>query len=253
MKSIILPLAAGFILLGAPAILAQGQSAARKLTLRGYLHDPVHPALVPFVFKEPDNKASDKSGGKETPLVWRMDGLSDPVEVNAVENTLYLHLPGGQMAARIKVAESIKRCIVIVVPATEPGTGLPYRMVLLDDDPARFPYGTSKVLNMTGVQAAVEAGEHKLKLDSGKISMIPEVRKVDDFNMAQANFYVRNGESWIPITERRLQFMDNFRRVYLIFSTPGSKRPPFVKTLLDCKQLEGMKGLNVQPAVTATQ
>lgn len=232
MKSITLPLAACLIVLCVASVSAQDQSAARELTLRGYLHDPVHAAQEPFVFKEPG-----ETGGKETPLVWRVDSLSEPTKVRAVKNTLLLYLQGGQLAARTTVAANIEHGIVIVVPASDPGTGLPYRMVLFDDDPARFPYGTSKVLNMTDVQATVEAGEHKADVEPGGISTIPEVLKVDDFNMAQTDFHVKKGDSWQPITERRLQFMDSFRRVFIISSSPDSKRPPFVKTLLDNKPL----------------
>lgn len=233
MKSITLPLAACLIVLCVASVSAQDQSAARELTLRGYLHDPVHAAQEPFVFKEPG-----ETGGKETPLVWRVDSLSEPTKVRAVKNTLFLHLPDGEMAATITVEGNVKSGIVIVFPSAGPGTGLPFRMVLIDDDPARFPFGTSKVLNMTDVQAKVEAGEHKVGLEPGSVSTIPKVLKVDDFKMAQTNFHAKKGDAWQPITERRLQFMDHFRRVFFIFSSPGSLRPPSVKTLLDNKPLE---------------
>jgi len=234
MKSITLPLAAGLIVLCGPAVSAQQQSAARELTLRGYLHDPVNPAREPFVFKEPE-----KSGGKATPVVWRADNLSDFIKVRAVENTLFLHLPGGQMAARITVAENIKRGILIVAPSSAPGAGTPYRTVLIDDDPALFPYGTAKVLNMTGVEAAVEAGEHRILLPSGKISTIPEILKAGDGVMVQTNFYVKKDDNWMPVTERRLEYSKRLRRVYFIYTTPGSRRPPFVRTLLDRKPFTG--------------
>jgi hypothetical protein len=232
MKQLTLPFAAGIILLCAPAVSAQEQAAARELTLRCYLHDPVNPVREPFVFKEPE-----KSGGITTPVVWDPDNLSQPIKVRAVENTLFLHLPGGGMAARTTVAANINRGIVIVVPT--PGAELPFRMVLLDDDPARFPYGTAKVLNMAPADVAVAAGEHKIKLESGKISPIPEVRKVDGSNMAPTNFYVKKDSEWVPITERMLDYSDHLRRVYLIFTPPGSRRPPVVQTLLDRKVFTG--------------
>lgn len=245
MKHLTLPLAAVLTLLCGPALLAQEQSAARELTLRGYLHDPVKPAPEPFVFKEPE-----KSGGKATPITWRADNLSDSIKVRAVENTLFLHLPDGRMAARTTVAGNIRRGIVIVVPSSAAGADLPFRMLLIDDDPARFPYGTSKVLNMTDAEAAVlvdqgkadaEAEPHRILLPSGQVSTIPEVSKDGKGKSAQTNFYikVKKDNTWVPITERVLEYSDQLRRVYFIFTTPGSRRPPFVRTLLDRKPFTG--------------
>lgn len=232
MKQLTLPLAAGIILLCAPAVSAQEQAADRELTLRCYLHDPLHSVRESFVFKEPE-----KSGGIATPVVWDPDNLSDSIKVRAVENTLFLHLPGGGMAARTTVDGNIKRGIVIVVPA--PGAELPFQMVLFDDDPAQFPYGTAKVLNMVRADVAVAAGEHKIKLESGKISTIPKVSKFDESKLAPTNFYVKKDSEWVLITERMLEYSDHLRRVYLIFAPPGSQLPPVVQTLLDRKVFTG--------------
>jgi hypothetical protein len=50
--------------------------------------------------------------------------------------------------------------------------------------------------------------------------------------MAQVNFYLRDGETLVPFTERRLRFVDEIRRIFLVHATPGSQQPT-VTTLVD--------------------
>lgn len=43
---------------------------------------------------------------------------------------------------------------------------------------------------------------------------------------------MKEGENWNPFTERQLQFLDEFRRIFIIHTTPGSNQP-FVATIVD--------------------
>ena len=72
----------------------------------------------------------------------------------------------------------------------------------------------------------------KEKIDPGKITKVPPVRKVNEFNMAQTNFYYQRDESWVAFTERQLQFLDACRRLFIIDATPGALSPR-VTTIVD--------------------
>lgn len=76
------------------------------------------------------------------------------------------------------------------------------------------------------------AREHKLPVKPGAMGVVPAVKKKNEFNMAQTNFYMKEGENWNPFTERQLQFLDEFRRIFIIHTTPGSNQP-FVATIVD--------------------
>jgi hypothetical protein len=105
-------------------------------------------------------------------------------------------------------------------------------MVLIDDSAKAFPKGEARALPLVGVETAIQAGEHRLPIHPGKITNVPPVRKVNEFNMAQTNFYYKQGETWVPFTERQLQFLDAYRRVFIVHVTPGALQPS-VTTIVD--------------------
>ena len=51
-------------------------------------------------------------------------------------------------------------------------------------------------------EAAIEAGKHKLPIYSGVIASVPPVKKVNEYNMAQTNFYYKQREAWTAFAER---------------------------------------------------
>lgn len=98
-----------------------------------------------------------------------------------------------------------------------------------------FPKGESRVLSLLGLKTAVEAVEHKIPLEPGKMSRIPAVRKVNDFNMAQTNLHDQQKDgTWVAFAERQLQYLDVCRRFFIIHTTPGSLQPT-VTTIIDTR------------------
>ena len=61
---------------------------------------------------------------------------------------------------------------------------------------------------------------------------MPPVTKVNEFNMAQTNFYYQQGEAWVVFTERQLQYLDASRRLFIIHATPGALQPT-ITTIVD--------------------
>jgi len=106
------------------------------------------------------------------------------------------------------------------------------RWVLPDGSEKAFPAGESAGLPLISAETAIQAGEHRLPVHPGKITRVPPVKKVDEFNMAQTNFYYQQGGSWVAFTERQLQFLDASRRVFIIHATPGAIQPT-VTTIVD--------------------
>ena len=74
-------------------------------------------------------------------------------------------------------------------------------------------------------ELAMEAGEHKLPIHPGEIARLPPVKKVDEFNMAQTNFYFKKGDSWTVITQRQLQYLDRIRRIFIVHVATGAAHP----------------------------
>ncbi len=212
------------------AIHAQQQEAAPPVSFRAVLHDPVHPVAELFY--------TDKTGAV-VPLEFRPQDLSRAMLTLPLNGSLVLYdkaavdpeNPAASLAASVKLPTDIKQAIVVVVPAAA-GEKPAYRMLVIDDSTKAFPPGESRVLPLLGVETAIQAGEHRLPVHPGKITSVPPVRKVDEFNMAQTNFYYQQGESWVPFTERQLQFLDASRRIFIIHATTGALQPT-VTTIVD--------------------
>lgn len=206
------------------------QESTQKISVRAVLHDPVNPAAELFMLDD---------AGKVAKLNLVPSNLSAAQATVPVNGSLVLYKssmvdpknPQASVAASVKVPQNLKKAIVIIVTAG-PNANPPYRLVLVDDSPTGFPKGESRVLSLVPAETAIEAGEHKLPVKPGTLVTVPTVKKVNEFNMAQTNFYYKEGETWNPFTERQLQYLDEFRRVFIIHTTPGSTQP-FVATIVD--------------------
>lgn len=210
--------------------LAQQNDGPAAVQIRAVLHDPVRPVAELYL--------ADRTGSVVR-LELVAEGWSKAQFTVPVNGLLVLYdsatvdpkKPGENVAASCKIPANTQRAMIVVLPG--PADAKPaYRMVLVDDSATAFPKGESRVISLVPVEMAVEAGEHKLPVHPGKITDVPAVRKVNEFNMAQTNFYYKDEESWVAFTERQLQFLDAFRRVFIIHATPGAIQPT-VTTIVD--------------------
>lgn len=208
------------------------EAAARKLSLRAVLHDPLKPQTDLFV--------PVKEGELEI-LYLSLEGLTDPQEVQLADGVLRLYTsptidpekPLENLAATLTVPEALTRAVVFIFPSGKEA-GPAYRMVVLNDDPRVFPKGETRVLNMTALALAMKAGEHAVKLPSAKISSVPVVKKLDHMNRAPTEFY-RPGDGdteWILFAERPMQFSLSARNLVIVYQMAGLKEPR-VRTLVD--------------------
>jgi hypothetical protein len=220
--------------LSAVMVLAQSavaQTASGPVQIRAFYHNPIKPFADFFV--------ADASGVIQ-PLKIVAEGMSTPQITSPVNGNIVLYTqqnvdpkkPAESLAASVALPADMKRVALIIFPAAAEGAKPPYRIVVMNDSPTAFKKGESRALNLTMADIAVEAGEHKLPVKTGEITILPAVTKKDEFNMAQTNFYYKEKETWVPFIERQLQYVDATRRIFLVYLTPGSTQP-FVTTIVD--------------------
>jgi hypothetical protein len=215
------------ILLGLAAF-AAGKDI--PLQIRAVLQDSAKPDAKFFV---------GKVGSPLLPLKLADEGLTEPQKVSTENGNLNLFTsatfdkanPLAGLAATVKIPLGPRRLIVIIVPAA-PGTVPPYRMVVIDDDPKAFPWGESRAVNMTPVDCSLEVGDQKVLLPADKVTAVPKVTKLDEYNRAQTNFHYKQNDQWVVAAELQMQYVDTLRRVFVIYETPGALAPE-VRTLLD--------------------
>lgn len=188
---------------------------------------------------KPDTKFYvGKPGETLLPVKLAEEGLTESQKVTVENGSLNLFTtptvdpknPLASLAATVKIPAGPSRLIVIIVPAVQ-GTP-PYRMLVVDDTATSFPWGESKAVNLTPVDFALEVGGQKVLLPGGKITAVPKVTKVDEYNRAQTSFYYKQGDQWVVATEREMAYASSLRRVFLIYKTLGALAPD-VRTLVD--------------------
>ena len=221
-------LSAALALLAGLVTLASGQDTA--VQIRAVLQDSANPDAKFFV---------GKAAEALLPLKLAEEGLTESQRVSTENGSLNLFTsatidkanPLASLAATVKIPAGLSRLILIIVPAAKGATPA-YRMMALDDNPTSFPWGESKAINLTPVDFALEVGDQKVLLPGGKITAVPKVTKLDEYNRAQTNFYYKQEDQWVVASERQMQFVGSLRRVFLIYKAPDALAPD-VRTLVD--------------------
>lgn len=199
------------------------------LQVRAVLHDPSQSGGGFFV---------GRVGETLVPLRLVEEGLTDPQTIPTQNGSLNLYSkakvdkdnPMANLAATVKVPAGAGRAMVFILPSDKKAP--PFSMVIVNDDAGSFPWGESKAVNLTPVDFAVEAGEHKILVPGGKIIAVPRVTKLDEYSRAQTNFYYKQEAVWVVAAERQMQFAKSLRRVFLIYKAPDAVGPD-VRTIVD--------------------
>lgn len=217
------------LFLSALTVHAQQEAVAAPCRIRVVLNDPANPVA--------DLYYADQVGSI-CKLEFQDQNLSHPVMTQLVngslvfydKSTVDLKKPEGCLAATCKVPAGSKQGAVVVLPSPA-GAKPAYRLVFIDDSAKDFPKGESRIVTLLPMDTAIEAGEHKLPIHPGQITRLPPVKKVSPYNMAQTNFYYKKGDAWTAFTERQLQYIDGFRRIFIVQITPGAAQPTVLSIL----------------------
>ena len=217
-------------LLSASAHSQEAKSSTAHLSVRAFLHDPLHAAAELYL----KDVKGDVVKLQLTPEEIGKAQSTVPLNGSLVlfnTTTVDQKNPVPSIAASASVPHNMKRAIVIVMPAP-PNSKPAYRMILIDDSSAAFPAGESRILALVPFDTAVEAGEHKLLCKPGKITGMAPVRKLNPYNMAQTDFYYKKNDSWLVFNECKMKYLDVFRQIFIVHTRPGGTAP-LLTTLID--------------------
>ncbi len=227
--------------LAAPSAVSQTKPTATPVGIRTLLQIPVNQAEKFYV--------PTPAGGREE-LVIADGRLPLPQSAGVVNGMLSLFAsptvntekPTEGLLATTRLPADLRSLILIVIPSPE-GSKTPYQMTFLRDAPGEFPWGESRIVNLTSVDFAVEVGEHKIRAPKGDITELPEVKRLNPYKRAQTNFYFQNGDRWTAAAERQLPYLENTRRVFLISHAPKSLSPT-VRTVTDLQPIPPRQAAN---------
>ncbi|MCW1923907.1 hypothetical protein OKA05_15165 [Luteolibacter arcticus] len=208
-------------------------TAARTIEIRAVLQDPTNPDAVLQV-------RTPSTGLNKLDLI--AEGLSAPRQIEVVNNTISIYGPSPAdpkvnppVLATAVIPAEVHRCILVVAP-TAAGAKVPYHLLAVDDSAGAFPFGESRVINLTTAQMGMQAGATRLSLPAGKVTSVPMVKDLNEYHMGQTNFYAMaakgKGKEWMPFVERQVQYLKTLRRIFIIHVTPGAIAPA-VRTVVD--------------------
>jgi hypothetical protein len=209
---------------------AVSAQAPVRIAIRALLHDPLNP-YAELYHRTP-------AGGLEK-LKVSVEGIGESQEAAVENGQLRIFSsaqvdpakPSAQLAATTAVPAGLKRAVLFILPAGE-NANPPYRLMLLDDAPGSFPWGESRVVNLTADTMAVEAGEHRLVCKAAAVTRVPKVTKVNDMNQAHTSFFqIRDGKPAL-FNERPTQYTDTVRNIFLLFMMPGVPDTQ-IRTIID--------------------
>lgn len=213
-----------------PAGHAEIEGDAAPVQIRAVLHDPARPVMDVFI---PDHS------GSAVKLDLKRANLSPAQVTRTVDGKILFYNSGvvdpkkpmENLAATLKVPPGLNRVIVILIPSP-PDSKFALHAVLIDDTAKGFPKGESRILSMIPVEVGIQAGEHRLRAEPGKVTRIPAVEKRNEFNIAQTSFHYKKDDSWVVFTERQVQYLEKFRRIFLV-SRPSGGGHPYITTIVD--------------------
>jgi hypothetical protein len=222
------------LLAGAMTVAALAQpEASVKIRIRAVLHDPMKPFVAMYVLG---------AGGALERLNLALEGLTETQTVTLSKGMLHLYAlptvyaavpaaPAAKRLASVAVPDEVKHAILILLPAAAQAP-LPYQLLVINDAATAFAMGESRVLNLTKMPLAIQAGEHKLEVAPAKITAVPPVTQVNHMNQAQTLFYQKVDKDWLLLSERPMQYTHALRNIFLIYLMPNVDEPQ-IRTLID--------------------
>lgn len=121
--------------------------------------------------------------------------------------------PPSKPIAKVKIPSGVKFPFLILVPNPDSEATLPYRALIFDDDPKKFPFPSYQIFSLSKKPVAVAVNDLKFTLDPGKKRLVTSDDKTLNLQMAVP---VEEGEGWRVIydnyfpnwkTERTLVFL----------------------------------------------
>jgi hypothetical protein len=211
------------------------------LSLAGLVAAKDSPIEIRAVANDPGKRPEFYIGTPGKPMArlnLAMEGLTEAQKASPLNGVLYLFDSDqvtaknakAHLVASVQVPAGSTRLILIIYPSGDPEP--PYRMVAIPDDTKSFPWGSSKVANLTPTEFSLELGALKVALPAGKVTDVKKVTRDGESGNLQTNFSYKEGDQWLVATERRLQYVDNLRRIFVISKQPSSVAPD-VRTIQD--------------------
>ena len=169
--------------------------------------------------------------------------LSPMIRCFADQGTIrFLAADDGRPVASAAIPAGVDAALLVFLPAAAAEGAPPtWRVMVIEDSPAKFPDGGAFVANLYNGEIRFVIGEHRNLLRRGGSHGFQRPNQRDPFNMAPVIVQFQEGETWRTASESNLRFVPGSRFLILTYVDPASGRPR-VATFPDIRPAKDPKG-----------
>jgi len=203
--------------------LAHAQAPARKIKFRTLCLEHVGD-IKQVQLVAPDGKTG-------IPLDLFTSVISKEVEATVTGDQLNFGIPGkdakgadGFKPVATAKALASNRQLALFLPG-QPG-GTPYSVVMVDDNEATWPMGSTRLYNLAPTPVRFDIGENSKVVAPGKSDIVPQAKKVNALNQCPVviSFADKAGKL-IPVNSTLWLSTDQQRSLAISFIHPITKQP----------------------------
>lgn len=181
--------------------------------------------------------------GQEAKVSVPVNVLSPVIQCFVDQGTIrFLAADDGRPVASASIPAGVDAAVLVFLPAAAvEGSPQTWRVMVIEDSPAKFPDGGAFVANLYDGEIRFVIGEHRNLLPRGGSHGIRRPQQRDEFNMAPVIVQFQDGETWRTASESTLRFTPGSRFLILAYVDPGSGRPR-VATFPDIRPAKDPEG-----------
>ncbi len=139
--------------------------------------------------------------------------------------------PMPEPLAKISLPADIQAPLIVLAP--NPGGPQPFRALVLEDDPGKFPFGSYLLVNFSQKRVAASMGKHRFIIEPGQRNLVQNDERAFHLKMAVPR---DQEEGWRMIYDTFFPNWDNVRTlVFMVDAPAGDASRVSLRTLLENK------------------
>lgn len=134
-------------------------------------------------------------------------------------------VPKRVIVAQTKVKSNVSKVLFFFDASSKKGDKL-YRVIAIDDSFRTFSLGQARILNLFKTDLDINLGEHRRRLKSGNLLIMPSVKKKNSSNMVNVVGKIKvNDQGWTTFSEFRTKITKDVRIFMIAHYDTFSKQP----------------------------
>ncbi len=165
----------------------------------------------------------------EVVTAFPVSHISSKIEIPVVDGKAVFYdaaSKGGSPVAIASIPPEIKNALIMFFPSPSDG-GPSYSTSVLDFSPKGIPEDGLVVSNVSGMDARITVGEHKIQLRPGKTVPLARPNERNEYNMARLEIQTQRNGEWRTTTQTVIKFPIGLRQLFVAYPDAGKESVSF--------------------------